>query len=108
MLVVPECLWANLVFSGIAQWSEFVVCQCQTSWQTGSPSHFQLILCRCPEDLIITMLDVGLKCFYFLFIFLSLYVEATLIMGDDSEWMKLPADQKCEHKVMYGSVLVVV
>lgn len=29
-------------------------------------------------------------------------------MGDDSEWMKLPADQKCEHKVMYGSVLVVV
>lgn len=22
------------------------------------------------------------------------------IMGDDSEWMKLPIDQKCEHKVM--------
>lgn len=20
-------------------------------------------------------------------------------MGDDSEWMKLPIDQKCEHKV---------
>ena len=20
-------------------------------------------------------------------------------MGDDSEWMKLPVDQKCEHKV---------
>lgn len=21
-------------------------------------------------------------------------------MGDDSEWMKLPTDQKCEHKVL--------
>jgi hypothetical protein len=21
-------------------------------------------------------------------------------MGDDSEWMKLPIDQKCEHKVI--------
>lgn len=23
----------------------------------------------------------------------------TVTMGDDSEWMKLPIDQKCEHKV---------
>lgn len=23
-------------------------------------------------------------------------------MGDDSEWMKLPVDQKCEHKVAAG------
>lgn len=23
-----------------------------------------------------------------------------LTMGDDSEWMKLPIDQKCEHKVI--------
>lgn len=23
----------------------------------------------------------------------------TATMGDDSEWMKLPIDQKCEHKV---------
>ena len=26
-------------------------------------------------------------------------------MGDDSEWMKLPVDQKCEHKVNDLSLL---
>lgn len=25
-------------------------------------------------------------------------------MGDDSEWMKLPVDQKCEHKVAAGAL----
>lgn len=28
-------------------------------------------------------------------------------MGDDSEWMKLPVDQKCEHKVTAGSLVFV-
>ena len=25
-------------------------------------------------------------------------------MGDDSEWMKLPVNQKCEHKVTQATV----
>lgn len=28
-------------------------------------------------------------------------------MGDDSEWMKLPVDQKCEHKVAAGMLVFV-
>lgn len=27
-------------------------------------------------------------------------------MGDESEWMKLPIDQKCEHKVSLSFMLV--
>lgn len=28
------------------------------------------------------------------------HTHTEAIMGDDSEWMKLPIDQKCEHKVI--------
>lgn len=30
------------------------------------------------------------------------HTHTEVIMGDDSEWMKLPIDQKCEHKVIFS------